>query len=165
MPLNIYKISKCIYVNIKQNDLHDQKPHFSHGLIFIYIIYSKTLLCKQTYFWWGGGHEKPTKENWDFYTECKLHSSFYIESSLCIPFIEALLHHLLGSWAEEHENRAVIPHQEGRGLLVLWTGPLTHSPVWPGSFTARKTGVLQPGPWVTETQGQQSAGSACVATP
>lgn len=74
-----------------------------------------------------------------------------MESSLCIPFTEALLHHLLGSWAEEHENRAVITPQRKKGLLVVWNRALASFPVWPGGFTARKGGVLQPGPWVTSS--------------
>ena len=160
-----FKISKCICVNIKQNYLHDHKPHFSHGLIFIYIIYSKTLPCKQTYFWWGVGHKKPKKENWNFYTEWKLHSSFYIETSLCIPYTEALLYHLLGSQAEKHENRAVITPPRKKRLVVIWNRALD-------SFPSLAWRLYCPEDWWVTTRAceswkqdaQQSADSACVAT-
>ena len=160
MPLNIYKISKCIYINIKQNYLHNHKPHFSHGLIFIYIIYSKTLLCKQTYFWWEGGHKKPTKENWNFYTECKLHSSFYTESSLCIP-LQKLFYTTF--WVHGQRNMRTELWYPTKKEKVCWSsgqGPWLIPQSGLAALLPERLVCYSQGP---ESQAQQSADSACAA--
>lgn len=84
-----------------------------------------------------------------------------MESSLCIPFTEALLHHLLGSWAEEHENRAVIaPQRKKRFAGRLEQGPrLIPQSGLEASLPERLVCYSQ-GP---ESQAQQSADSACAA--
>ena len=84
-----------------------------------------------------------------------------MESSLCIPFTEALLHHLLGSWAEEHENRAVIaPQSKKRFAGRLEQGPRLIPESGLEAFLPERLVCYSQG---RESQAPQSADSACAA--
>lgn len=127
-----------------------QATLFSWVNLHLYYLF-QDLLCKQTYFWWAGGHEKPQKRT-EIFIQNVRHTAASTWRLSLYPLYRSSLHHLLGSWAEEHENRAVItPTKKEKVCWSSGTGPPPHSPVWPGGFTARKTGVLQPGPWVTSS--------------
>lgn len=52
-----------------------------------------------------------------------------------------------GTWEQSCDS----PTKKEKVCWSSGTGPSPHSPVWPGGFTARKTGVSQPGPWVTSS--------------
>lgn len=137
----------------KANYLHDHKPHFSHGLIFIYITYFKTLLCKQTYFWWAGGHENPQK-NWDFYTECKAQqSSLHGELSL-YPLYRSSSTPPSGFMGRGNMRTElwIAPQRKKRFAGRLGTGPLASFPSLAWRLHCPKDWcVLQPGPWVTSS--------------